>query len=132
MMSFYAGEEADLHPQRLVHYNEGERTYGLSDPTVPGGGIAAISYCPWCAAKLRRIRARGLKRMTPTLCREARSALSLSHRDVADAIGESLATVFHYEAGKPTDEAVVAKLLTYFQEFQIVADGRAPVGLYQL
>ena len=41
------------------------------------------------------------------------------YKEVADAIGESLKTVFHYEMGKPTDPIVAEKLLFYFQGFAI-------------
>lgn len=115
----------------LVLYDSRQRTYGLAIPDAGPGSFVPIRYCPWCAAKLRIVRARGLDVMTPDTCRAVRKAVSLTQRQLADAIGEPLATVFGYEAGKPTDAAVVAKLLDFFQGYQIAADRSGRIGFYQ-
>lgn len=115
-------ETRDAHqayPERLVHYEERWRTYALTIPNDPTERTFPIYYCPWCSTKLRRIWARGLDTMSPATCRAARTAVGNTHRQVADAIGESLKTVFHYEMGKPTDPIVAEKLLFYFQGFAI-------------
>ena len=132
MMSLYVEEESHLHPGRLVHFDEQQKTYELADPAQRPGKTVPISYCPWCSTKLRRVLAKGLRWMSPERCRAARHALSMTHREVAECIGESLETVFGCEAGKPTDEAVVTKLLAYFQEFRIFVDRSGRIGSYQL
>ena len=120
-----------LSPRRLVHHDPRRRTYALAVADDPTGTGVPIGYCPWCGTKLRRIRARGIAAMSPALCRSARKAVSMTQRQVADAIGESLETVFRYEAGKPTDEAVAEKLLDFFQDFQIATDRSGRIGWYQ-
>ena len=60
--------------------------------------------------------------MSPELCRAARKAVSMTQRQLADAIGESLASVYRYEAGRPTDEAVAKKLIAFFNGFPIRFD----------
>ena len=117
---------------RLVRYDRARNTYALTIPNDPTGRGMPISYCPWCATKLRRIRARGLAVMTPETCRAVRKAVSMTQRQLADAIGESLETVFRYETGKPTDPAVAEKLLAYFQEYPIASDRSGRIGWYQL
>jgi hypothetical protein len=119
------------YPGPLVRYDERHKTYALAIPDAAPGGVEPIGYCPWCGTKLRRTRARGLVVMTPDVCRKARKAVSMTHRQVADGIGESVATVFHYEMGKPTDQAVVEKLLDFFQDFQIASDRSGRIGWYQ-
>ena len=135
MMSLEIEETGALHSaesQSLVRYDERDKTYALIIPNDPTGGAIRISYCPWCSTKLRRARRSGLIQMTPDTCRAARKALSMTHRELADAIGESLPTVYRYEMGKPTDDAVVEKLLCYFQECPIAVDRSGRIGPYQL
>ena len=122
-------ESPDPFEPRIA-YDEAKRTYAR----VPGdeaGERVPIALCPWCGSRLRRVRARGLNRMSPELCRRARGAVSMTQRQVADAIGESLETVFGYELGKPTDPAVAEKLLFLFEEFQIAADRSGRICRYQ-
>ena len=134
MMSLAVEEPDAARPadrQTAVRYDASQNSYALAIPDDPRDGTIPISYCPWCAAKLRRVRARGLSHMSPEACRKARNALSMTHRQLADAIGESVATVFGYEMGKPTDDAVAGKLLRLFQDMPIAADRSGRIGPYQ-
>ena len=64
----------------------------------------------------------GFHAMTPQLCQHARKTVTLTQRQLAEEIGESLETVFRYEMGKPTDEAVARKLIDYFNGYPIRFD----------
>ena len=134
MMSFEI-QETNAVPSadsdHLVRYDERQNSYALVIPNDPAGRAMPISYCPWCATKLRRVRARGLAVMTPDTCRAARKAVSMTQRQLAEAIGESLSTLFRYEMGKPTDQAVAEKLLRFFEECQIAVDRSGRIGRYQ-
>lgn len=129
MMSFEV-EETGAVPSamwdHLVRYDKRQKTYALVIPNDPAGHAIPISYCPWCSTKLPRVRAVGLTKMTPDTCRTGRKALSMTPRQLADSIGESLETVYRYEMGKPTQDTIVEKLLSFFQEHQI--PGRRPGG----
>lgn len=127
-MLFEVEEES---AERLVHYDKHRHSYALTIPNHPAGQVLPIAYCPWCAAKLPRPKARELETMTPEICRAVRKAVSMTHRQVADGIGESLETVYRYETGKPTDDAVVAKLLAFFQDFQIAAGRSGRIGWHK-
>lgn len=126
--------EADPPPdaQYLVRYDERKNSYALVIPNDPAGRAVPIGYCPWCAARLRRVRARGLSGMSPETCRAARSAASMTQRQLAEAVGEELATIFRYELGKPTDPAVPAKLLAFFEELPLAVSRSGRIGWYQL
>ena len=113
-----------------IAYDEAGRSYAEVSGDEAGERVP-IALCPWCGSRLRRVRARGLDRMSPELCRRARGAVSMTQRQVAESIGESLATVFGYETGKATDDRVVEKLLFFFQEFQIAADRSGRICRYQ-
>jgi hypothetical protein len=134
-MEYQVEDTSDVDPSfpdRLVHYDERARTYAVTIPHDPSGRTVPISYCPWCATKLRQVWARGLSSMSPETCRKARQAVGLTHRQVADAIGESLRTVFHYETGKPTDPGVADKLLFFFQGFPIAGTRSGRFSWYQM
>ena len=133
-MSFEVEDSAALDPAEsrgLVRYDERRKTYALNIPYDPAGRAIPISYCPWCSAKLPRDRGHSLTSMTPDTCRKARKAVSMTPRQVADAIGESLATVYRYEMGKPTDAVVVDKLLRFFQECRITGRRSARIPRYR-
>ena len=125
-------EPPDAPPgaQYLVRHDKERNTYALVIPNDPAGRAIDIGHCPWCGAKLRRVRARGLGLMTPATCRKARQALSMTHRQLADEIGEPLATVFRYEMGKPTDPAVEGKLHRFFEECPLAGDRSGRIGRY--
>ena len=125
-----SGEPQPADADKPVLYDPDRDSYALVVHNRPAG-VVPISYCPWCATRLRRVRAKGLTGMSPETCRNARHAVSMSQRELAEAIGESLATVFHYEMGKPVDAAVAGKLLRFFEECQIAADRSGRIGRYQ-
>lgn len=60
-MDFDLDQVCDSHPDRfdcpdaLVTYRKGQRYYGL---IIHDGGSASIkiSYCPWCGAKLKKLK----------------------------------------------------------------------------
>ena len=74
---------------------------------------------------------RGFDCMSPELARNARRALSLSHTQLGQEVGERAATVMRYELGKPVEEAVVAKLRAYFQGSQVRVLRNGSVCRYQ-
>jgi transcriptional regulator with XRE-family HTH domain len=73
----------------------------------------------------------GFDCMSPDLARNARTALSLSHKQLGREIGERAATVMRYEIGKPVEPAVVDKLRAYFQGSQVRVLRNGRVGRYQ-
>lgn len=75
---------------------------------------------------------RGFDLMSPELAREARKALSLSHKQLGQEIGEPAATVMKYELGRPIDEAVIEKLRGYFKRSQIRVLRNGSVGRYRV
>jgi hypothetical protein len=58
MMRDNVEKTCGVHPDRgdcpdcLVDYWEDSQRYGLMIRNEAGGGMVAISYCPWCGAKL--------------------------------------------------------------------------------
>ena len=115
---------------RLIHHDAAAQTYALSVRSDPYRPTVPIAFCPWCGTRLRQVRAQGLRRLSPEACRAARNAVGLTQRQLADAVGEELATIFHYEMGKPTDEAVVEKLLFFFQEHPIAVTRSGRITRY--
>ena len=75
---------------------------------------------------------RGFDVMSPELAREARKALSLSHKQLGQEIGEPAATVMKYELGRPVDEAVIEKLRGYFKRSQVQVLRNGSVRRYQV
>jgi hypothetical protein len=57
-MRYRVEHTCDMHPDRfdcpdsLVDFNAKSERYGLIILNEAGGGIIAISYCPWCGTKL--------------------------------------------------------------------------------